>query len=68
MIILKMGVKRNTAGMYGLDSLVPGEGPVMGSCEHDNDPSGPVKGTEFPEYICDYKILKDDSVPWSVRV
>jgi hypothetical protein len=48
--------------------LSHGEGPVIDSCAHDNDPSGSVKGTEFLEYICHYKILKKDSAPWSVCV
>jgi hypothetical protein len=35
----------------------------MGCCEHNNDPSGTVKGMEFLENVCDYEILKKDSAP-----
>jgi hypothetical protein len=31
----------------GLDSSGSGQGPVAGSCEHSNEPSGFVKGKEF---------------------
>jgi hypothetical protein len=31
----------------GLDSSGSGEGPVAGSCEHGNEPSGSIKGGEF---------------------
>jgi hypothetical protein len=33
--------------MCGLDASSSGEGPVAVSCEHDNNPSGPIKGGEF---------------------
>jgi hypothetical protein len=31
----------------GLESAGPGEGPIAGSCEHDNELSGSIKGREF---------------------
>jgi hypothetical protein len=31
-------------GRYGLDSSGSGWGPVAGCCEHDNEPSGSMKG------------------------
>jgi hypothetical protein len=31
----------------GLDESGLGYGPVTGSCEHGNEPSGPIKGGEF---------------------
>jgi hypothetical protein len=30
-------------GWYGLDSSGSGYGPVVGSCEHGNGPSGSIK-------------------------
>jgi hypothetical protein len=34
-------------GSYRLNSSGSGEGPVTGSCEHGNEPSGSIKGGEF---------------------
>jgi hypothetical protein len=34
-------------GMYGLDASRLAQGPVMGSCEHGNAPSGSIKGGKF---------------------
>jgi hypothetical protein len=31
-------------GRHGLDSSGSGQGPVAGSCEHSNEPSGSIKG------------------------
>jgi hypothetical protein len=42
----------------GLDSS--GSGPVMGSCEHGNEPLGSIKGEEF-DWVSDYQLLKEDS-------
>jgi len=39
-------------------------GPVVGSCEHDNEPLDSIKGDEFLHYLSEYYLLKD-SVPWS---
>jgi hypothetical protein len=30
-------------GQCGLDASGSGQGPVVGSCEHDNEPSGSIK-------------------------
>jgi hypothetical protein len=38
---------------------------VADSCEHDNEPSGSIKGEEFLEYLSDYQFLKKDSAPCS---
>jgi hypothetical protein len=40
------------------------EGPLAGSCEHSNEPSGSIKGREFIQ-LNDYEFLKKDSAPWS---
>jgi hypothetical protein len=42
----------------GLDSPGPGLGPVAGSCEHDNETSGSIKGGEFLDQLSDYQFLK----------
>jgi hypothetical protein len=36
-------------GRCGLDASGSGEGPVTGSCEHSNEPSGSVKCGEFSD-------------------
>jgi hypothetical protein len=36
-------------GGCGLDSSGSGWGPVTGTCEHDNEPSGSIKGKVFPD-------------------
>jgi hypothetical protein len=33
--------------VHGPDSRGLGEGPMAGSCEHSNGPSGSIKGREF---------------------
>jgi hypothetical protein len=38
----------------GLHSSGSGEGPVVDSCEHGNEPSGSIKGREFTDYLSDY--------------
>jgi len=38
-------------GRCGLDSSGSGYGPVAGSCEHDNQPSGSIKGREFLDCV-----------------
>jgi len=34
-------------GECGLDASGSGWGPVAGSCEHGNEPSGSIEGGEF---------------------
>jgi hypothetical protein len=34
-------------GMCGLDASGLGQGPVVGSCEQGNEPSGSIKGGNF---------------------
>jgi len=38
---------------------------VAGSCEHGNEPSGPIKGGEFLDKLSDYLLLKKVPDPWS---
>jgi hypothetical protein len=40
---IKMDLKRDRMGWYGLDQSGSGGGPVEGSCEHGNKPSGSIK-------------------------
>jgi hypothetical protein len=35
--------------MCGLESHGSGQGPVLGYCEHGNEPSGSIKGGEFDQ-------------------
>jgi hypothetical protein len=36
-------------GRCGLDASGSGQGPVAGPCEQGNEPSGSIKGGEFPD-------------------
>jgi hypothetical protein len=45
-INIKMDLKRQGWGC-GLDLSVTGQGLVVGSCSHRNEPSGSIKGWEF---------------------
>jgi hypothetical protein len=54
-----------TLHRYGLDSSGSGQGPVAGSCEHGNEPSGFIKGREFLDQLRDYYLLRKGSVPLS---
>jgi hypothetical protein len=47
-IILRR-ILENRIGWYGLDSSGSGQGPVEGSCEHCNEPSGSIKFREVLE-------------------
>jgi len=38
---------------------------VAGSCEHDNEPSGSIKGGELLEQLNEYQLLKNGSSLWS---
>jgi len=40
----------------GQGSSGSGEGPVLSSCEHRNEPWGPIKGGEFLDYLNDYEM------------
>jgi len=44
---------------YGMDS----SGLVVGSCEHNNETSGSIKGRKFDQ-LSDRQFLTKDSVPW----
>jgi hypothetical protein len=39
-------------------------GPVEGSCEYGNEPSGSMKCWEIFEWLHNWHLLKKDSVPW----
>jgi len=42
---------------YGLDASCSGWGPVVGSCEHSNEPLGSIKGGEFLEGLCSMELI-----------
>jgi hypothetical protein len=46
---IKIDLKRHRMGWYGLDQYGSGCGPVEGSCEHGNEPSGSIKCLEVLE-------------------
>jgi hypothetical protein len=39
---------------------------VAGSCEHDSEPSGSIRGWEFLVQLSDCHLLKKDSTPFKV--
>jgi hypothetical protein len=43
--------RREGVGGCGLDSSGSGMGPVVGSCQHGNVPSGFMKGREFLDQL-----------------
>jgi hypothetical protein len=43
---------------YEVDSPGSGEGAVVGSCEHGNEPRGSIIGWEFLEWLSDWRFLK----------
>jgi hypothetical protein len=43
-----------------------GKGQVVESCEHDNEPSGSVKGGEFLDQLRDRYLFKNDTIVWSL--
>jgi hypothetical protein len=40
-----------TEGRCGLNSSGSSQGPVAGSCEHGNEPSGFIKCAEFSDWL-----------------
>jgi hypothetical protein len=42
-----------------------GQGPVVGSCKHGNEPSTSVKGEELLDYLSDYQLVKKNPASWS---
>jgi len=52
-------------GRCGLDAPGSEYGPVAGSCEHDNEPSGSLKGGEFFDHLSNCQLFRKDSAPWN---
>jgi hypothetical protein len=52
-------------GGRGVESSGVEQGPVAGSCECSNEPSGTIKDGEFLDQVNDCLFLKKDSDPWS---
>jgi hypothetical protein len=48
-----------------MDSFGSRYGPVPSSCEHSNEHPGSINGWELLDQLSDYKMLKNDSSPWS---
>jgi hypothetical protein len=51
-----------------LDSIGSGHGPMVVSCEHDNEQTTSIKSGESLDQLSDYQLLKEDSAPWSGSV
>jgi hypothetical protein len=41
---------------------------VGGSCEHGHKPSGSIRLLGLNEWLSDWRLLKEDSAPWSCRL
>lgn len=50
------------------DYTMSGEGSVLSSSEHGNEPSVVIKGMEFPDHVSDYQLPKYHSAPWCETV
>jgi hypothetical protein len=50
-------------GWCGLGRSGSGYGPVEGSCEHGDEPSGSIKCWEVLEWLHNWRILKKGSAP-----
>jgi hypothetical protein len=48
-----------------MDCSESGQGQVEGSCEDDNEPPGFLKYWEILEYLSYWRLLKNDSAPFS---
>jgi hypothetical protein len=47
-------ILRKWVKIWVLESSVSGQGPVVGSCEYGDEPSGYIKGRGFPDHNSDY--------------
>jgi hypothetical protein len=45
----------------GLNSSGSGQGPIVSSCKHGNEPSGSIKCWEFLERLSNCSLLEKDS-------
>jgi hypothetical protein len=54
---------RMDLGEIGLDWCGSGSGPVEGSCEHGNEPTGSIKGWEVLAWLHNWRLLKKGSAP-----
>jgi hypothetical protein len=48
---IRINIKENSVRRCGLDSSGSGYGQVAASCEHGNEPLGPIKGEECHEHL-----------------
>jgi hypothetical protein len=48
---------------YGQDQSGSGYGPVEGSCEHGDEPSGSLKCWEVPDWLDNLQLLRKGSAP-----
>jgi hypothetical protein len=50
-------------GWDGMDWIDLAQGPVEGSCEHGDEPSGSLKCWEVPEWLHNWQLLRKGSAP-----
>jgi hypothetical protein len=49
---------------YGLVRSGSVKGPVEGSCEHGDEPSGSLEFCEVPEWLQNWQLLRKGSAPY----
>jgi hypothetical protein len=55
---IKIDFREDRMGWYGLDRCGSGQGPVEGSCEHGDEPSGSINCWEVLEWLDNWQLLK----------
>jgi hypothetical protein len=62
--IIKIDLReRDRMGWYVLDRSGSGWGPVEGSCEHGDEPSGSIQCWEVLEWLRYWQLLKKGAAP-----
>lgn len=54
-------------GRYGLHECGLGRGPMMGSCEHGNKVSVPIKYSDILEWLSDWRLHGVSHTPMYAR-
>jgi hypothetical protein len=60
---IKMDLKRDRMGWYELDRTGSGLGPMEGSFEHGDGPSGSLRLLGFSEWLHNWQLLRKGSAP-----
>jgi hypothetical protein len=63
-----LGVLKELVLRCGLNSSLSRHGPVVSSCEHNNEPFSSMKDGSFLDQLSDYLPYKEESAPWGYLV